>query len=180
MAASKAFFDAWFKTPEGEFKAAFQSFASTDDFEAQAEVLLRKWLEEKVLHGRSLTWPAEIKGSPFRGLAAFGAKHAPVFFGRSRDITKAVDRLKDAAEKSCPFLLVDGASGSGKSSLVRAGLVPRLTAAGVVPSVDVWRVAVMRPAEVLGDPFAALARALLMADADLPEAEQGRRRPCRS
>ena len=88
----KAFFDAWFKTPEGEFKAAFQSFASTDDFEAQAEVLLRKWLEEKVLHGRSLTWRAEIKGSPFRGLAAFGAKHAPVFFGRSRDITKAVDR----------------------------------------------------------------------------------------
>ena len=170
----KAFFDAWFKTPEGEFKAAFQSFASTDDFEAQAEVLLRKWLEEKVLHGRSLTWPAEIKGSPFRGLAAFGAKHAPVFFGRSRDITKAVDRLKDAAEKDCPFLLVDGASGAGKSSLVRAGLVPRLTAAGVVPSVDVWRVAVMRPAEVLGDPFAALARALLVADADLPEAEQGR------
>ena len=169
----KAFFDAWFKTPEGEFKAAFQSFASTDDFEAQAEVLLRKWLEEKVLHGRSLTWPAE-KGSPFRGLAAFGAKHAPVFFGRSRDITKAVDRLKDAAEKSCPFLLVDGASGSGKSSLVRAGLVPRLTAAGVVPSVDVWRVAVMRPAEVFGEPFAALARALLVDEADLPEAEQGR------
>src|SRR5262245_33638282 len=170
----KAFFDAWFKTPAGEFKAAFQSFASTDDFETQAEVLLRKWLEEKVLHGRSLTWPSEIKGSPFRGLAAFGAKHAPVFFGRSRDITKAVDRLKDAAEKGCPFLLVDGASGSGKSSLVRAGLVPRLTAAGVVPSVDLWRVAVMRPAEVVGDPFAALARALLVAEADLPEAEQGR------
>ena len=170
----KAFFDTWFRSPDGEFKAAFQSFASTDDFEAQAEVLLRKWLEEKVLHGRSLTWPAEIKGSPFRGLAAFGAKHAPVFFGRSRDITKAVDRLKDAAEKGCPFLLVDGASGAGKSSLVRAGLVPRLTAAGVVPSVDLWRVAVMRPAEVLGDPFAALARALLVAEADLPEAEQGR------
>ena len=170
----KSFFDAWFKTPAGEFKAAFQSFASTDDFEAQAEVLLRKWLEEKVLHGRALTWPAEIKGSPFRGLAAFGTKHAPVFFGRSRDITKAVDRLKDAAEKGCPFLLVDGASGAGKSSLVRAGLVPRLTAAGVVPSVDLWRVAVMRPAEIVGDPFAALARALLVAEADLPEAEQGR------
>ena len=56
---------------------------------------------------------------------------------------------------------------------MRAGLVPRLTAAGVVPSVDVWRVAVMRPAEVLGDPFAALARALLVDEADLPEAEQG-------
>ena len=170
----KAFFDNWFKTPQGEFKAAFQTFRSTDDFEAQVEALLRKWLEEKVLHGSILTWPAEIKGSPFRGLAAFGAKHAPVFFGRSRDIAKAIDRLKDAAEKGCSFLLVDGASGAGKSSLVRAGLVPRLTAAGVVPSIDLWRVAVMRPAEVLGDPFASLARALFVAEADLPEGEQGR------
>ena len=50
-----------------------------------------------------------------------------------------------------------GASGAGKSSLARAGLVPRLTAAGVVPSIDLWRVAVMRPAEARGDPFAALA-----------------------
>jgi len=152
----KTFFESWFKTPEGHFKAAFQTFASTDDFEAQVDSLLRKWLEEKVLHGRSVAWPVDVKGSPFRGLAAFGAKHAPVFFGRSRDIVKATDRLKDAAEKGCPFLLVDGPSGSGKSSLARAGLVPRLTAAGVVPRIDVWRVAVMRPGELAGDPFGVL------------------------
>jgi hypothetical protein len=170
----KGFFETWFRTQAGHFKAAFQPFASTDDFEAQAEELLRKWLDEKVLHGRAVVWPFEIKGSPFRGLAAFGAKHAPVFFGRSRDISKAVDRLKDAAEKGCAFLLVDGGSGAGKSSLARAGLVPRLTAAGVVPSVDVWRVAVMRPREFSGDPFAALARALLTRSEDLPEYEEGR------
>jgi hypothetical protein len=116
----------------------------------------------------------EIKGSPFRGLAAFGVKHASVFFDRSRDVAKAVERLKDAADKGCPFLLVDGASGTGKSSLVRAGLVPRLTAAGVVPSIDVWRVAVMRPGERSGDPFAALARALFTRSEELPEYEQGR------
>ena len=170
----KEFFESWFRTQAGQFKAAFQTFASTDDFEAQAEALLRKWLDEKVLHGRSVVWPVEIKGSPFRGLAAFGAKHAPVFFGRSRDVAKAVERLKDAAEKGCPFLLVDGASGAGKSSLVRAGLVPRLTAAGVVPSIDVWRVAVTRPGERSGDPFAALARALFVGSEELPEYEQGR------
>ena len=158
----KAFFETWFRTAEGQFTAAFQTFTSTDEFEAQAEALLRRWLDEKVLHGRRAVWPVEIKGSPFRGLAAFGAKHTQVFFGRSRDVTKAVERLKDAAEKGCPFLLVDGASGSGKSSLVRAGLLPRLTAAGVVPGMDVWRVAVMRPGEVGGDPFAALAAALFL------------------
>jgi hypothetical protein len=123
----KVFFESWFKTPEGQFKAAFQTFASTDAFEAQVESLLRKWLEEKVLHGHAVAWPVRVKGSPFRGLASFGAKHAPVFFGRSRDIAKATDRLKDAAEKGCPFLLVDGPSGSGKSSLARAGLVRRPT-----------------------------------------------------
>ena len=170
----KEFFESWFRTQAGQFKAAFQTFASTDDFEVQAEALLRKWLDENVLHGRSSVWPVEIKGSPFRGLAAFGAKHAPVFFGRSRDVAKAVERLKDAADKGCPFLLIDGASGAGKSSLVRAGLVPRLTAAGVVPSIDVWRVAVMRPGESSGDPFAALARALFASSDQLPEYEQGR------
>jgi tetratricopeptide (TPR) repeat protein len=170
----KTFFENWFMTPDGQFKAAFQTFASTDDFETQVEALLRKWLEEKVLHGRSLTWPVELKGSPFRGLAAFGAKHAAVFFGRSRDIAKATDQLKDAAEKNCAFLLVDGASGSGKSSLVRAGLVPRLAAAGVVPSIDVWRTAIMRPGEAGGDPFAAIARALFVGTEDLPEDERGR------
>jgi hypothetical protein len=170
----KEFFESWFRTQAGQFKAAFQTFASTDDFEVQAEALLRKWLDENVLHGRSSVWPVEIKGSPFRGLAAFGAKHAPVFFGRSRDVAKAVERLKDAAEKGCPFLLIDGASGAGKSSLVRAGLVPRLTAAGVVSSIDVWRVAVMRPGERSGDPFASLARALFARSEELPEYEQGR------
>ena len=89
-----------------------------------------------------------IKGSPFRGLAAFRVRHAPVFFGRSRDIARAVDRWKDAAERGVPFLLVVGASGSGKSSLARAGSVPRLTTPGAVPAVDQWRVAVLRPSEI--------------------------------
>jgi conflict system STAND superfamily ATPase len=170
----KAFFDTWFQKPEGQFKAAFHTFASTDDFEAQAEILLRAWLKDKMLHGRSVVWPVDVMGSPFRGLAAFGAKHAPVFLGRGRDIGKAVDRLKDAADRGCAFLLVDGASGAGKSSLVRAGLVPRLTAPGVVSSLDLRRVAVMRPGEQGGDPFAALAAALLVRREDLPEHERGR------
>ena len=170
----KIFFDTWFRTPSGQFKAAFHTFASTDDFEAQVEALLRKWLDEKVLRGRSVVWPVEIKGSPFRGLDVFGAKHAPVFFGRSRDIAKAVERLKDAAERGCALLLIEGASGAGKSSLVRAGLAPRLTAAGVVPSIDAWRVASMRPGELSGDPFAALANALFARSEDLPEYERGR------
>jgi len=170
----KAFFDAWFVAAEGPFKAAFHTYASTDDLEEQLDRLLRGWLEGKVLHGRAVLWPIAIKGSPFRGLAAFGAKHAAVFFGRSRDIARAVDRWKESAEQGSAFLLLVGASGSGKSSLARAGVVPRLTVPGVVPAVDLWRVAAMRPSEIAGGPVATLAARLLDSEKDIPEAEAGR------
>jgi hypothetical protein len=128
----KEFFQGWFLTAQGHFKAAFNPYSSEDDFEAQLEKLLRGWLAEKVVGGRALRWPIEVKGSPFRGLSAFGAKHAPVFFGRSHDTARAVDLWRDAGQRLSPYLLVIGASGSGKSSLARAGLVPRLTTPGVI------------------------------------------------
>ncbi len=165
----KSFFKTWFQTQDGKFKLAFHNFQSTDQFEVEVEKLLRAWFEEKILKGSSVLWPIDTKGSPFRGLASFGAKHAPVFFGRSRDITKAIDALKDAGESGCHFLLVVGASGSGKSSLALAGLVPRLTAPGVVPSVDIWRVAVMRPGEHEDGPVAALATRLFDAASDFED-----------
>ena len=58
----KEFFESWFRTQAGQFKAAFQTFASTDDFEAQVEALLRKWLDEKVLHGRSVSVAGRNQG----------------------------------------------------------------------------------------------------------------------
>ena len=170
----KTFFAKWFQTAEGKFKLAFQTFKTTDEFEGEVESLLRTWLEEKILKGRSVLWPIDTKGSPFRGLAPFSTKHAPVFFGRARDITKAVDALKDASERGTAFLLIVGASGAGKSSLALAGLVPRLTAAGVVPAVDVWRVAVMRPGESADGPVAALAARLFDTEGDLEDDSQGR------
>jgi tetratricopeptide (TPR) repeat protein len=169
----KAFFDTWFVAADGEFKAAFQTFATIDDFEVRLERLLRSWLEDKVLRGRTVPWPIAVNGSPFRGLAAFGAKHAPVFFGRSHDITRAVDAWKEAAARGTPFLLLVGASGSGKSSLARAGLVPRVIVPGVVSNVDLWRVAVMHPSATSGGPIMSLAASLFTAEQDIPEEEQG-------
>jgi hypothetical protein len=169
----KAFWERWIKTKEGHFKAGYQEFANPDQFEAQLERLLRDWLDERVLNGRTALWPINTKGSPFRGLAAFGAKHAPVFFGRGSDITRAVDALKDAAERGSPFLLLVGSSGSGKSSLARAGLSPRLTAPGVVGAVDEWRTAVMRPGENKDEPTLALSTHLFDGPKDIPPDEEG-------
>jgi WD40 repeat protein/tetratricopeptide (TPR) repeat protein len=170
----KAFFQEWFLTEQGHFKAAFNPYTSEDDFEAQLEQLLRKWVASKVAGGRVVRWPIEVKGSPFRGLAAFGAKHAPVFFGRSQDVRRAVDLWRDAGSRSAPYLLLVGASGAGKSSLARAGLLPRLTTPGVVKEVDFWRTAVMRPGDSPDGPFAAAAAALMQGAADLPKEEEGR------
>ena len=169
----KEFWATWFKGADGTFKGAFQEYTTIEDFEAQLDRLLRGRLE-RILHERPVEWPVEVKGSPFRGLAAFGAKHARVFFGRSRDITRAVDEWKDAAARGTPFLLLIGASGAGKSSLARAGLVPRITVPGVVPTVDLWRVAVMHPSESSDGPVASLAMRLFDGALDIPDDEQGR------
>ena len=167
--ALEALWSEWFKSEHGHFKAAFQTFANTDEFERQIELLLRQWLESHGLLGPRLKWPKE-KGSPFRGLASFEAEHAAVFFGRDRVIDEARRRLSAAAETATPFLLIIGASGAGKSSLARAGLIPRLTTPGVIDAVDIWRVAIMKPSEGQAGAIASLATALLAA---LPELAQG-------
>jgi WD40 repeat protein len=63
-------------------------------------------------------------GAPYVGLAAFQTKDAQWFFGRERLVAELVERLGRQR-----FVVVSGASGSGKSSLLRAGLVHRLMTA---------------------------------------------------
>jgi WD40 repeat protein/DNA-binding SARP family transcriptional activator len=88
---------------------------------------------------------------PFKGLASFEAADAPYFFGRERLVAELVAKLVGA-----PLLGVVGPSGSGKSSVVRAGLLPAL-ASGVLPGSKAWPQAVIRPGE---HPLAELERAL--------------------
>ena len=118
----EAFVAQVFITPEGYFKGALEPYRAIDEFEAKVDRALRQWLAENVIKGHAFAWPVVTKGSPFRGLEAFGAKHSEVFFGRHGDRIRALDRLKALAENRCPFLLVVGPSGAGKSSFVRAGL----------------------------------------------------------
>ncbi len=107
-------------------------------------------------------------GSPFRGLAAFEFEHAAIFFGRAQAVGEVVNALRDQAAAGRAFVLVLGMSGSGKSSLVRAGVVPSLVQQGAIPEVSLWRRAVLRPAEAAGDVFDGLAAALMRSEA-LPE-----------
>ena len=75
--------------------------------------------------------------------------------------------------RNCAFLLIFGMSGSGKSSLVRAGLVHSLTKTpGWIKGIDIWRWCMVRPGDTTGDPLDALAQACF-GDTALPELRAG-------
>jgi len=91
-------------------------------------------------------------GRIYPGLRPFEAGDALLFFGRDKQIDELLRRLEDTR-----FLGVVGLSGSGKSSLVRAGLLPALQRGHLTGAGSQWRVAVMRPGS---DPLGGLAGVL--------------------
>ena len=104
---------------------------------------------------------------PFRGLGVFDVQHAHLFFGRESEVADLLVRLRTSR-----FLALVGGSGTGKSSLLRAGLIPALERGRFHDGRDWirdWRIAVLRPS---ADPFGALATAV----AELaPEADAAQR-----
>jgi WD40 repeat protein/serine/threonine protein kinase len=81
--------------------------------------------------------------NPYKGLRAFQAADAQDFFGREKLIQKLLKRLHDDTENH-RFLVVVGPSGSGKSSVVKAGLIPALWR-GELASSDNWYIVDMLP-----------------------------------
>jgi len=162
LQALEALWTRQFSTESGLFASGFSTFNSTDEFEALFERQIRAWVQDRIGLQSGITWPIAVKGSPFRGLAPFHEDHAPVFFGRRRQVDQLRDRLIELHGRGCPFLLLLGASGSGKTSLLRAGLLPRLLAPGALPEVELWpRALVFRPQELLPNSALGLAQRLL-------------------
>lgn len=168
--ALDAFVTRWFHDQEdGSLRAAYHQFETPEEFETVLERHLRRLIDRRAPEaaGDASSEAAGARlearwteGSPFRGLEPFDEAHADVFFGRTRAVSEVLDHLRAQAARGRPFVAVVGMSGGGKSSLVRAGVLPLLTRPGVVEGVGHWRRAVMRPADEGGDPFLALAVAL--------------------
>ena len=127
-------------------RAAASSRAAATD----AVLGLRQLLERRHRHNRSIE-PGEEDVNPYRGLARYEQHDATVFFGRERLVAELLVRLA-----SSDLLAVVGSSGSGKSSLVRAGVLAAL-ADGALPDSRGWQCAVITPGN---DPRAELAGAI--------------------
>jgi TIR domain len=90
---------------------------------------LRNGLDKAGLDPKLFAWPPvnEPGRAPYRGLKPLEDVDSGIFFGRDAPIIEAIDRLRGLREAAAPRLLVIlGASGAGKSSFLRSGLLPRL------------------------------------------------------
>ena len=161
------FFAHWEKNSEGNFAGTFNNYRNLQEFEELFREHFRDFLAgqvdqeigQKVLSRKVRRW----KSSPFRGLNVFDFEHAPIFHGRTKAIGEVLEALEGQVRAQRPFVLVVGASGSGKSSLVRAGVLPLLTQPETIEGIGLWRWSVTRPGAggSGGDCFDALAAALL-------------------
>jgi energy-coupling factor transporter ATP-binding protein EcfA2 len=102
--------------------------------------------------GASLSDAIKAPSSPFPGLRPFEFHESDLFFGRDGQVEKLIGKLGGTR-----FTAVVGTSGSGKSSLVRAGLVPALVGGLMTSAGSDWRIAIMRPGN---DPIGSLALSL--------------------
>ena len=106
---------------------------------------------------------ADTVFNPFPGLRPFEFDENHLFFGRDGQTDELLRRLRRQR-----FLAVVGTSGSGKSSLVRAGLLPDVYGGFMVEAGSSWRVALLKPGS---DPIGNLAFALSQPEALGPLAE---------
>lgn len=175
------FITAWTRDKkEKVFTGAINPYSNKEEFEDELEIKLRKLID------RRLDEDAEARqsrpaweGNPYRGLHCFDYEHASLFFGRTAEVDSVISliqqRLRDvwtggpdsgsegrSNSDRLPraFAMVFGASGSGKSSLVRAGVLPMLAEGNSVEGVGEWRCAVLKPSEGGDNLMLALAAAL--------------------
>lgn len=140
-------------------------FGTNSEFAEVLENQLRPLIEKQISADGTGDAEQSVRiwmQAPFRGLESYEFEHAPIFFGQDQALTKAMVQLSANAAAGLPFLLVLGASGSGKSSLVKAGIVPKLFVPRRISGAAFLRRVIFRPSDAQRgeDLFDALARRL--------------------
>lgn len=141
----QAFYD-----EQGAVLVAHHRYAESYEFERKLAEHARKWLERQV--GDVSAAPRWTSGSPYRGLQVFEAAHREIYFGRSQAVSELINRMRGTEVRGADgsevtrFLLVQGMSGNGKSSLIRAGLLPLLEGRAL-EGIGLWRHAALKPSD---------------------------------
>ncbi len=157
----QAFF-ADFRNPDGSFRSSYKEYKMPTDckelLDQDLQVIVAQRLEKEPAKEPSPpTKEPDWTKSPYPGLRPFSMDEAPIFFGRDRETDELVQRLSGSRNHS---IVVVGASGSGKSSLVAAGLLPRLRNNAVPGSQD-WILDIQfTPGQIGDDALMALASQL--------------------
>ncbi|NJL72079.1 MAG: ATP-binding protein [Candidatus Competibacteraceae bacterium] len=173
LQAVEDFFRQHFRGADNSFTRAVSEFWTMDEFRGLLAPQLRLLLEEfkpppgqEVYEGPERgTW---LQGSPFRGLEEFRKEDAAVFFGRNKAVSEIHRSLLDNTASGTRSVFVLGTSGSGKSSVLQAGVAPALMRPGNLAGIAGWRYLCVKPSALGDDPFPGLAR-LLSAPKVLPE-----------
>lgn len=149
---------------------AYHTFNQAASFSSRLRAHLQELLDSECEGLRAdPVWDIDEKGPPFRGLRVFEYEHAEVFFGREDEVVESRRSLQESAKKGCAFLLVTGASGSGKSSLARAGILPAIVENEIDDDVRTWRRAIFTPSALGHDAWRGLAELLFEAVPELCE-----------
>lgn len=145
-----------FQDAQGRNTRSHYKFEQPVEFADQLYRHLHALLDQLDLEGSSIAW----QEPPYRGLAVFDVHHAPIFRGREQEIYDVHQRLRVRAAEGRAFVCIVGASGSGKSSLARAGLAAKLLYRSFDETVKEWRFALLYPGGKK-DLFAALVDCLI-------------------
>lgn len=154
---AESFMRETFHDPESATNiSAYHPFDRPATFSQRLRVHLQAMLDEMAGDADEVIWDITRQGPPFLGLDAFQPEHSEIFYGREEEILEARHSLKHQASNGCAFLLLSGASGSGKSSLARAGILPELITHEPDHTAEVWKHLIATPSELGTDPILGL------------------------
>jgi len=153
-----------FRNPDGSYRIFCKEYNEPSGFKDLLDEDLRdfvtSYLEDHPLDTVEVSMSPEEpiwepSRAPYPGLRAFVPEEAIIFYGRGKETDALVNELSQPNKR---LIAVVGASGSGKSSLVAAGVLPALENDAIYGSKD-WAWLRFTPAEVGDNPFMALANA---------------------